>query len=409
MSETEIAMNGHEELPRYPFDSPLSPDEEPVVAGLRGEQPVIGVRLPDQKPAWLVTRDTDVRRVLTDEKFSRAAANALMRLPGTTPDVAFRFSTDLLINMDPPRHHRVKRLVMGALSPWTEKMSSRMERLAGILTTRMAEGGPPADLVTQYALPLASKMFCELLGVPEADHERFHDWALTRYFDFERGPEAVTAAFLEMDGYLVRLVERRRAEPADDHISALIQARGDEGTLSDEEIRCNVLAGLIAGLNNIALSLVNGVLVLFRHPDQLGLLRAKPGLLPGAVEELLRYSRFLHLPAPRIATGDVELSGTPVRAGDVVIADIHSADRDPRTHNAPGVLDIQRAGDPPTLAFGHGTHICAAAELSRRQLRIGLGTLLTRFPGMRPVFPVDEPDMKPPAQVRALKSLRVTW
>ncbi|GLW06924.1 hypothetical protein Misp01_20540 [Microtetraspora sp. NBRC 13810] len=264
----------------------------PAVGGPEAERreaggPVSRVRLADGRTAWLLTGHADVVRVLNDPRFSRAAA--VLPAPRATPDVAIRSSPDALINMDPPRHTAVRRLITAGLPRRVRAIRPRLARTATRLLAGIAADGPPADFVARYALPLPTIAICDLLGVPEEDHHLFHAWARVRYLDAEHTAEQATEAFDRLRDHLSAIIARRRAEPAEDLVSDIVRASEQP---SEGELLTNLLAFVIAGHNNSATLLATGLLTLCRHPAQLGLLRRRPELLPGAVEETLRHTRF---------------------------------------------------------------------------------------------------------------------
>jgi cytochrome P450 len=187
-------------------------------------------------------------------------------------------------------------------------------------------------------------------------------------------------------------------------------AVNDEGRhLSPTELISNVQLLLIAGHETTVSQIGNCVVTLMRHPEQAALLRDRPELLPQAVDELLRHSKLVTTTTPRVATADVQLGDTTIRAGETVLALIAVANRDPAAFPDPHRFDITRTGPAPHLGLGHGPHFCLGAPLARLELQIAVGSLLTRFPTLAPAVPLDELDWKPGLSTRSLNALPVTW
>jgi cytochrome P450 len=381
-----------EELPSFPFPGSGHRGPAPLVARLRAERPVARVAWTGGGRAWLVTRHADIRAVLDDPRFSRAACFA--------PD-APRFSgllqapPGMIISLDPPDHTRLRALAEQAFSPERiEGMCPRVQELAGRLLDLLekdADGGP-ADLVAGFAAPLAMTVICELLGVPEADREQFHGWV--RQFADVSGPEEQAAEGREKLGaYIAGLVAAKRSAPADDVLSALGTARLGEDRLGFEELTGLGFTLLGAGFDSSAGQIANVVLALLTdHPDAWRRFGEHPQEIPAAVEELLRT---VNLNAndtsglPRIATEDVTVGGTAIPAGDAVFLSFPSANRDEAVFADAARTDLGRA-DNPHLAFGHGIHRCLGAPLARIELAVALEELTRRFPGARLAVPERE-------------------
>lgn len=291
---------------------------------------------------------------------------------------------DAMLETEPPRHTRLRRLVSGALARGhAERLRPRVEALAGALAGRLRG---EVDLVTAYAEPLPVAVIAELLGVPEADRPLLRPWsaaivAMYEYGRDQRVRDAAEEAAGEFTDYLRALAARRRRQPGDDVVSSLVAARDADGSaLTEDELVVTCILLLNAGHEASVNVIANGMLALLRHPDQLRLLRSRPDLVPGAVEELIRYDPPLHL-FERTATADAEIAGVPVRAGQKVAALLGAANRDPAAFADPDALDVTRT-DNPHLGFGAGIHFCVGAPLARMELQVSLGTLLRRFPRM---------------------------
>jgi cytochrome P450 len=246
----------------------------------------------------------------------------------------------------------------------------------------MVAAGPPVDLVEDFALPLPVGVICELLGVPVADRPKFRVWS-----DAVLSTSSLTAEEFQTNretlrDYMRGLIAARREEPADDLMTALIEARDVGDRLSELELidLCNAV--LVAGHETTATQIPNFVHVLLERPDQWERLRADPELIPAAVEELVR---FIPLGAgtgfPRYAKEDIEVGGVVVRAGEPVIVAVGAANRDALQFEAPGVVRFDRDNNQH-LGFGHGVHHCLGAPLARLELQEALRALVAKLPGL---------------------------
>jgi cytochrome P450 len=386
---------------------PFDPPEE--YRQLQAEEPISPLAFPDGVTGWLVTRYADVRALLADPRFSsrrRAGLNPVRRVPPELED-SLEAQPGMFIGMDPPDHTRYRRLLTGQFT--VRRMNALTPRVAEIVADRldeMATAGPPVDLVRSFALPVPSLVICELLGVPYADRARFQQWSAAM-LSLATGWKEMMAARDELRAYMLGLVRGKRELPADDLLSGLLR-RPDDDALTDEELVNIGVLLLIAGHETTANMLALGTLTLLRHPGQLALLHADPALFDGAVEELLRYLSIVQFGIPRIATEDVELGGTTIRAGDRLIASVMAADRDPAQFTAADTLDVTRAYSPH-LGFGHGVHQCLGQQLARVEMRTGLRALLERFPTLRLAVPLDRVRMRDDMFIYGVHELPVTW
>jgi cytochrome P450 len=382
-------------------DQPL-----PEIRRLFGNSPVVWVELPDRSTAWLVIGYEEVRQVLVDQRFSRAAAVA----PGRSLQGTEMFAAGSINGIDPPEHTRLRRLVASAFTARrVEAMRPRVAAIVDTLIDTLLDRPQPADLVSGFCLPLPVQVICEMLGVPAEDMEQFHAWSDTVMGDWDRDSDVIMPALLDMYGYFGGLIALKRAKPADDLISALIAARDQSDRLTEEELTmlgCTVLlGGHETTANQISLSL----LVLLDHPAELERLRADPALIPGAVEELVRYVPLgFGLPPARMATEDVRLGDVTIAAGEVVLPLFVAANRDPAAFSDPDRFDVLR---PPAnhLAFGAGVHHCLGAQLARLELQQAFLGLIGRMRGLRLAVPASELRFKPGMAIRSLCELPVSW
>ncbi|WP_069166291.1 cytochrome P450 [Nocardia altamirensis] len=401
-------MTVNTEVRQYPFGAPVRLDMHPLYAQLRQEEPVSRVRLPYGGEAWLVTRYQDAKLVLADPRFSRAATVDREDIPRTSPEPSRRNS---LLSMDAPEHSRLRKLVAKAFT--TRRVEQLRPRAQEIVDEQLAEiesAGPVADLVQGLALPLPVTVICELLGVPTQDQHRFRDFSDTVLTTTAHTRAEIADARTALEAYLAEVVAQRRAEPADDLLGALVAARDNEDRLSEDELVNLGIGLLIAGHETTANQIANFTYVLLAQPDNWALLRDQPDLVPGAVEELLR---FVQLGSgggfARVATEDVALSGgITVRAGESVVVNTQAANRDEAVFDRPEELDLTREHNPH-MAFGHGIHHCLGAQLARLELQVALGTLLRRFPELRLAVPAEDVPWKTGLLVRGPKALPVKW
>lgn len=318
-----------------------------------------------------------------------------------------------LLENEPPTHTRLRRLIASAFARGhVERLRPRVAELAERLADGVADAGSdgsPVDLISSYAEPLPVQVIAELLGVPEPDWHLLRPWsnAVVKMYEYTVTPaqrEAAETAAREFVEYLRAMVAVRRGRPGHDLISSLIaETDVDGGRLSEDELvtTCTLLlnAGHEATVNVVG----NGVRALLAHPDQVAILQADESLVPGAVEELIRYDSPLQL-FERTAVVDTEIQGVQVTAGTKIAALLGSANRDPAVFSEPDRFDVTRA-DNPHLGFGAGIHFCVGAPLARVELQTSLGVLLRRFPRLAAAGIARR---RPEFVIRGLESLPVT-
>lgn len=390
----------------YPFGPVQGLVIDPMYFWLQEHEPLARVKLPYGEEAWMLTRYDDVRTALGDPRFSLAEA-AVRDVPRLTPQ---RYGA-ILTDQDPPDHTRLRRLVAKAFTARrVEQLRGHAEEITGRLLEEMVKAGAPADLSEALAVPLPGLMICELVGVPYADRDQFRDWvgawmSVTALTAEQRGQYITRLA-----GYLADLAAQRRRSPTDDLLGALVVASDEGDKLTEDEVVQLTMVLLAAGYESTASQIVNFTYALLTHPDQLALLRSRPDLMPGAVEELMRWVPLLAVAdvLPRYALEDVELSGGTVRAGEPVLLAKHAANRDRRRYADPDRLDITRDAQGQ-LGFGHGAHHCLGAPLARMDVQTALAAVLERFPGLRLAVPVDELEWKSGMAVRGPLALPIAW
>lgn len=393
-------------------------DPYPAYAWLREHAPVHRTRLPSGVEAWLVTRYDDARQALADQRLSKnpalhgeggAHGKGKVGIPG---ERSANLMTHLL-NIDPPDHTRLRRLVSQAFTPRrVAAFAPRVQELTDGLIDAFATRGT-ADLIHEFAFPLPLYAICDLLGVPAEDQDDFRDWAgmMIRHGTGPRG--GVGRAVKKMRGYLAELIHRKRAEEGDDLISGLIRASDHGEHLSENEVAAMAFILLFAGFETTVNLIGNGTLSLLRHPAQRSRFArivesGDQGRLSAAVEELLRYDGPVELATWRFAAQDLQVGGQRIARGEPVLVVLAAADRDPAQFDRPDVLDLART-DNRHLGYGHGIHYCLGAPLARLEGQIALGTLLRRLPELRLAVPEAELRWRGGLIMRGLRSLPVTF
>lgn len=377
-------------------------DPHPLYQQLRQQSPVCRVELPDGAPAWLVTRYADVRALLADPRLSLDKDNGNGSWKGFSLPPALDAN---LLNMDPPNHTRIRRLVSQAFTPRrVEGLRPRIHQIADALLDAVA-GQSDGDLVRDYAGPLPVAVISDLLGVPPADRQDFRSWTDTMTAPPAHDRAAAARAVGTIHAYLRSLLAAKRADPGDDLLSAMIAARDDGDRLTEDELSSLAFLLLFAGYENTVHAIGTGLLTLLREPELLAGVRTDPARLAPAIEELLRYEP----PAPavlrRFPVEDITIAGVPVPRGDTVLLMVAAANRDPAEFPAPDDVVPGRSGNH--LTFGHGIHYCLAAPLARVELEVALGSVVRRFPGLRLAVPADEVRWRPSFRTRGLVALPV--
>ncbi|MBF6331116.1 cytochrome P450 [Nocardia transvalensis] len=383
--------------PGCPFDPPAE------LIDARRHGPISHYTFPGGKPGWLITGYDLVRSVLADQRFSSRKELMLHPTIDYSGIEILPAPPGEFLLMDEPQHGRYRKPLASKFTArrmWL--LTERVEQITADHLDAMEKAGPPTDLLTAFAKPIPAIMICELLGVPYQDRDRFQEH-VESFMNGETSDEDQIAAVTATYDYLTELVAAKRANPTDDILSDLTDT-----DLTDEELRGMALLLLTAGFDTTANMLALGTFALLRHPEQLAALRADPALTDQAVEELLRYLSVAKT-FMRTALEDVELAGQTIKAGQVVIASYHTANRDPERFDDPHTLDLHRRADGH-LAFGHGTHLCLGAQLARVEMRVAFPALINRFPTLRLAVPADEVALRPEtADIYGVKSLPVTW
>ncbi|MGH4026753.1 MAG: cytochrome P450 family protein [Pseudonocardiaceae bacterium] len=388
------------------FASLSGPQRHLVCAELVASGPVHRVTLPDGTEAWLVASYDEARQALNDPRLNKGdMARTILSRGKLSPELYAAMALHML-NCDPPDHTRLRRLVSAAFTQHRiEQLAPRIQQITDQLLDQ-ASGTGRIDLISEFAYPLSITVICELLGIPEHRRSDFRAWSSVIVSGTMVQSDEFVVVSTALAGYLRELVAAKRADPANDLLSALIAVRDGADSLSEDELTSMGFLLLLAGYETTANMIGNGAYDLLIHPEQLALLRARPDLLPAAVEEVLRFDGPSQVASFRQTSEPVRIGDVTIPANRIVIINLLAANRDPAHMPEPGVLDINRERDPH-LAFSHGIHHCLGAPLARLEGRIALGTLLARFPRLRLAVPAEQLAWQPSMLINGLAELPV--
>ncbi|MEV6262307.1 cytochrome P450 [Streptomyces sp. NPDC051784] len=373
------------------FTWEFATDPYPAYAWLREHSPVHWTALPSGVEAWLVTRYADARQALADSRLSKNPAHHAEGAQGKSrTGIPGERSANLmthLLNIDPPDHTRLRRLVSKAFTPRRiAEFAPRVQELADSLIDAFADEGS-ADLIHDFAFPLPIYAICDLLGVPREDQDDFRDWAgmMIRHSGGPRG--GVARSVKRIRAYLTELIHRKRADLGNDLISDLIRASDHGEHLTENEAAAMAFVILFAGFETTINLIGNSAHAFFRNPAQRAVFqnavgRGDDAVLDSAMEELLRFDGPVELATWRYATEAFDIGGQSIREGDPVLVVLAAADHDPERFSEPGTLDLVRR-DNQHLGYGHGIHYCLGAPLARLEGRTALETLFRRLPDLR--------------------------
>ena len=362
-----------------PLSAGMAQDPYPVYAALRERDPVHRSRLMN---AWLFSRHADIDAILRDQRnfASDPRKGTLSPRQAKLLPPAEEFT---LLFLDPPDHTRLRALVNKA---FTRRAVSAIEpRLRAIMGSLLDAIDDPAgfDLMAAVAQPLPVIVIAEMLGVAPQDRAKFKLWSAQRARLLEptigmRERRIGDAASRAFDAYFRTVIAERRKAPREDILSDLVQVEEDGDRLSEREMLNLLRLLLIAGNETTSNLIGNGVLALLRNPGELERLRDDPGLIPGAVDELMRFDSPVQVAFRRVLA-DCEVNGFPLRRRDNVFVLLGAGNRDPDAFDDPDRLDVGRDAHAH-LSLGRGIHHCLGAPLARLEARIALEMLLERFP-----------------------------
>jgi len=399
-----------------PLFNPLSPDfirdPYPHYERLRTTDPMHLTAY----GAYVASRHAEVSLVMRDKRFGKDFVERTKRRYG--PDImkepVFRSMSHWMLQQDPPDHTRLRGLVVKAFTARrVEDMRPRIQEIVDQTLDRIAPQGH-MDLIEDFAFRLPVTIICDMLGIPAEHREVFY--ASSRDGGRLLDPVPLSKAEIEQANagnlmaqmYFQQLFELRRKEPGDDLTTQLVQAEEDGSKLSNEELTANIILLFGAGHETTVNLIGNGLLALYRNPDQLALLKANPELIANAIEEFLRYDSSVQLTG-RVALEDIDdLGGRKIPKGESVLCLLGSANRDPAVYpDRPDRLDITRPKIRPQ-SFGGGIHLCLGAQLARIEAEVAISTLLRRLPGLR-LDNAENPEWRPTFVLRGLKNLPASW
>jgi cytochrome P450 len=369
-----------------PFEPGFFDDPYRQYAVLRDRDPVHHSPL----EVWILFRYDDVVRVLRDPSLSvqidNAAPTARTRMfVEQAPAEAQERGAHSILNIDPPDHTRLRRLVSKAFTPkMVHGLRPRIEALVGEALDAMAARGE-VDVISDLAFPLPFTVISEMLGMPESNRDEVRGWShtLTKTLDPILTPEEVQAALTAADNMLAhvqQVLAWKRDHPADDLLTGLLAAEDEGDRLTEEELLDQVILLYVAGHETTVNLIGNATLALLGNPEELAMLRSDPQFDASAVEELLRYDSPVQF-SRRITLEDLDVGGTAIPAGSFVLTCLGSANHDPaRWGPTADGLDITRPDAGQHMSFGNGIHHCLGSSLARVEAQVAIGSIVRRFP-----------------------------
>lgn len=377
------------------YDADFVQNPHDYFAWMRQEAPVYEARFTRWKKAMVITRYEDVAAALHDKRLLKDPSSVRTKSGGSgnmwlPPN--FRPLMHNMINSDEPNHRRLRNLVHKAFTPrMIMKLAPRIEAIAHSLLDKALQKGE-VDFIQDYALPLPVTVIMEMIGIPEADRDMFRGW--TERIVVNPTPlnmMRAVPAVSRLIKYTRQLAAKRRADPQDDLLTALVQAEDEGDRFTEDEMLGMVFLLIVAGHETTVNLIANGTLALLTHPDQLALLRSDLSLMETAVEEMLRFDGPLQMTELYFAREDYQLHGVTIPQGIAVLPAILSANRDEAAFENPNQLDVTRKPNKH-LAFGQSIHYCLGAPLARLEGKIAFCALLERSPNLR--LAVDKADLR---------------
>jgi cytochrome P450 len=413
----EVTMNEHVQTAQPdPLFNPLSPDfirdPYPHYERLRSVAPMhLTVH-----GSYLASRHAEASLVLRDKRFGKGFVERTIQRYGTEAmkEPIFRSMSHWMLQQDPPDHTRLRGLVVKAFTARrVEDMRPRIQEVVDRTLDAVIDRGH-MDLIEDFAFRLPVTIICDMLGIPEEHREAFYKGSRNGGRILDPVPmtkeEIANANMANAMAimYFEQLFELRRKTPGDDLTTQLVQAEEAGDKLTNEELSANIVLLFGAGHETTVNLIGNGLLALFRNPDQLALLKANPSLIGNAIEEFLRYDSSVQMTG-RVALEDIDdLGGKRIPKGETVLCLLGSANRDGAVYpEHPDRLDITRPNVRP-LSFGGGIHFCLGAQLARIEAEIAISTLLRRLPQLRLDDP-ENPEWRPTFVLRGLKQLPASW
>lgn len=400
-----------QELRSYPQvrgGCPLHPPKE--YAGWRKEDNGISrVTLWDGRTAWVITGLEHAQVLLKDPRL--CADRMHPNYPSEGPAHAVKGPTRRAFRaMDGEQHSYYRRLLARDFALRTiNAMRPRMRAIIDDLITAMKQKGAPADLFTDFALPLPLKVTCDLLGVPVEDQSTFDRW-INEMLGSNGDPQIAETAGQNLSRYLLDLIDRKSTAPQDDLMSRLASGPLATGEITRDDALVTAMILLLGGYESTASSIASGILALMQNPEQLARVRAglEPDQVARMVEELLRFTSVTDVGANRFALERIEFGGKVIEAGDGIIFHFPSINRDESVYPDPDALDIDRRTNPHQ-AFGFGPHQCVGQNLARAEIQEAVPAILSALPNLRLAVPEDALRYREHMLVVGVASLPVTW
>ncbi len=401
-------MPSDDEPRPYPFGPQPGLTLHPAYREARAADGLVLVDPPFGGTTYLATRYDDVRQVLSDPRLSRAAVVG----PDEPRVHPFITEPSALSALDPPEHTRLRRVLMGTFTARrVAEMRPAVQRVVDEALGQMLRGGPPADLVADFAAVVPAVVMAEVLGVPVD----MRSWFMARAeivlsAGAGRTPEQTRAAFGEIVGFLAERLAERREHPTGDLLSTLAQAHEEGDRLSDEEMVNLATTVIIAGHETTVYQLANVAFLMLSDEALTQALRAAPERVADALEELLRVAPVMATGGfARVATEDLEIGGVKLKAGEAVMPVHYSANHDERVFAQPDQVDLNRDNAHLHMAFSYGPHHCPGSHLARLELQVAINSLLARLPGLRLVVAPDQVVWREHALTRGPVALPVEW
>lgn len=405
METIDLVENETSEIPVLSLARTCPFDPPPEYKQFRAEHPITKVKTPRGDTAWLVTKYDDIRKILTDKRFSSDP-----RTPGFPTYVTGDIPPPpgFFLQADAPDHTRLRAAVTKEfLNASIELLKPRMQEIFDSALDDMLKMTPPVDLGEALAIPVASQVICELIGVPQKDHA-FVKEKTDIVLDRSQPPQETENAAVALMTYFDRIITEKEKAPTDDLFGRLIVDTRDTDTVSHQELVGLAALLLLSAYDTMALAISLGTVILLEHPQQLADLMNDASLADKLVDELVRYLSINHTGLPRAALDDVEIGGQLIRKGDGVLVMINSGNRDEQAFQNPDNFDIHRK-ERSHVGFGHGLHKCLGVHYAKAELSIAFLTLFRRVPSLRVAVPIDELTFRDEMVLYGLKKLPVTW
>jgi len=407
----------------YDFDSPdFTANPYTTYAAMRRDDPIYRheVNAPSGGPetvystgvSWYITRYEDAKVVLKDfNSFVHDFRLALSqeeqaKIPPAPPLMAALGAN--LTGVEPPQHTKLRGLVSQAFArKQVQEMADLVQQITDDLIAGVESRGE-MELMEDFAYPLPIRVITGMLGLPFEDAHRLRQWTEVRPPESEKDIPAVMASLEGAKAYIDGHLERRRSQPTEDLITALLNAEVEGEKLEEIQLFSMIMMLVVAGFETTVNLLGNGLLALLDHPAEMEKLRSNPSLAAAAVEEVLRFDSPLEHALVRWVAKDIEFRGQQLERGDRIVVVQASANHDPEKFADPERFDIGRK-NPPHFSFGHGIHYCLGAPLARVEAPIAFNSLLAKLPGLRLAVPREQVKYRPNLPFRGLASLPVRW